>query len=244
MPITHTRPIRSGAIKAVLFDLDDTLWPIMPVIQRAEYILHAWLHEHVPAVAQRWSIESLRERRTALMQENPKLQIDLWTLRHAGLTEAFIACGADHAMVNDAMAVFSDARNAVTPFDDVIPVLDRLARCFLLGSISNGFADLGVIGLAPLFATSLAAHTFGRGKPDPAIFHAACTALGIAPREAVYVGDDLTLDVEAAQAAGLRGVWMNRFGRVAPETIAPDATCRNLSELEDWLCDTQDAADA
>ena len=50
--------------------------------------------------------------------------------------------------------------------------------------------------------------------------------------------------VEAAQAAGLRGVWMNRFGRVAPETIVPDATCRNLPELEDWLCDTRAAADA
>ncbi|GAC1411414.1 MAG: HAD family hydrolase [Burkholderiaceae bacterium] len=244
MPFTHIGRTRNAFIKAVLFDLDDTLWPIEPVIRRAEHILHLWLQEHVPAVSQRWSIERLRERRSTLMQENPNFQIDLWALRHAGLTEAFIACNANHAMVEDAMAVFARARNAVTLFDDVLPSLARLSRRFRLGSISNGFADLHAIGLAPLFTTSIAAHSYGRAKPDPAIFHAACMSLGIAPAEAVYVGDDLTLDVEASQAAGLRGVWMNRFDRVLPETVMPDATCRDFLELEGWLEAAQAAASA
>ncbi len=232
----HLKKINGSApVRAVLFDLDDTLWPIVPVIRRAEHLLHDWLTEHVPAVASQWSVESLRERRSALMLENPHFQIDLWALRHAGLTEAFIACDADTDMIVHAMAVFSAARNDVTPFDDVVPGLQRLARQVALGSISNGFADLVQIGLAPLFRVSLAAHSFGSAKPDPALFHAACDALAVAPAEAVYVGDDLQLDVAGAQAAGLRAVWMNRFERRLPPEVRPDATCTDLPALEAWL---------
>ena len=42
--------------------------------------------------------------------------------------------------VDLAMAVFSQARNAVTPFEDVLPTLERLGSRAVLGSISNGFA--------------------------------------------------------------------------------------------------------
>lgn len=224
-------------IKAVLFDLDDTLWPIVPVIKQAEVELHDWLAIHAPEVAQRFSIDMLRQRREVLMQANPRYQIDLWALRHATLTEAFrhVNLDLDLSKVDQAMAIFSEARNAVTPFDDVAPGLVRLNQRVVVGSISNGFADLQAIGLAHHFRVSIAAHTFGRAKPDPLIFHTACEALGIAPAEAVYVGDDLTLDVEGAQKAGLRGVWMNRFARDLPEHVRPDAVCSTLHELDHWL---------
>ena len=54
------------AIKAVLFDLDDTLWPIVPVIVRAERLLFDWIREHAPGVAASYSIEEMRARRGAL----------------------------------------------------------------------------------------------------------------------------------------------------------------------------------
>ena len=222
-------------IKAVLFDLDDTLWPIVPVIIRAETVLHEWLLTHAPSVAQKFTIDSLRARRGALMAANPRYQIDLWALRHALLTEAFIVSGEDAAKVDLAMVVFSQARNAVTPFDDVVPTLQRLNGRVALGTISNGFADLDAIGLAHHFQVSVAAHRLGSAKPDPAIFHAACDALEVKPAEAVYAGDDLLLDVEGAQKAGLRAVWINRFERSAPEHIQPDAVCTSLYEMEKWF---------
>ena len=232
------------AIRAVLFDLDDTLWPIVPVIVRAESVLHAWLQIHVPEVARAHSTASLRARRIALMASEPRYQVDLWSLRHAGLCEAFAASGADLAQVDAAMTVFSDARNAVTPYDDVLPALLRLGGKVALGTISNGFADLEAIGLDGHFGVSLAAHRFGTAKPDPAIFHAACAALQVAPAETVYVGDDPLLDVDGAQKAGLRAVWMNRFGRSLPARVTPDASCTSLLELEQWLGDQlDDAAD-
>lgn len=226
-------------IKAVLFDLDDTLWPIVPVIMRAETILYDWLAANAPAVVRQFTIASLRERRLALLEADPRYRIDLRALRHAGLTEAFISVGEDVAKVDLAIDVFSQARNAVTLFDDVLPTLSSLHGRVALGSVSNGVADLGAIGLARYFQASVAAHHFGCAKPDAAIFHAACDALGVAPQEAVYVGDDPLIDVEGAQKAGLHGVWINRQElepqRMLPAHVRPDVVCGTLYELDQWL---------
>jgi HAD superfamily hydrolase (TIGR01549 family) len=222
-------------IKAVLFDLDDTLWPVVPVIMHAETVLYDWLAINIPGVTREFTNDRLREIRTSLMEAHPHYQIDLWALRHATLTEACHLTGEDKTKVDHAMAVFADARNAVTLFEDVVPALTLLGERFTLGSISNGFADLEAIGLAPHFHASIAAHRFGLAKPDAAIFHAACDALNVAPNEAVYVGDDPTLDVEGAQKAGLRAVWINRFDRTVPAHIAPDASFTTLDGLDRWL---------
>lgn len=226
-------------IKAVLFDLDDTLWPIVPVIKQAEVILHDWLAEHAPAVAQRFSIEELRAHRMQLMEANPRFRYDLHALRHTGLKYAFLAAGEDIEKIDHAMKVFAAARNRVTLFEDVLPTLAHLSSRVKVGSVSNGAADLEIIGLAHHFHVSIAAHQMGCAKPDAAIFHAACDALAVAPEETVYVGDDPVLDVEGAQNAGLRAVWMNRIelgaARSMPDHIRPDAICATLHELDAWL---------
>jgi FMN hydrolase / 5-amino-6-(5-phospho-D-ribitylamino)uracil phosphatase len=222
--------------KAILFDLDDTLWPIAPVIAEAEMTLHAWLAAHAPKVAAQWSVDALRAHRAELAAQQPELLIDLGRLRRASLQAAFAAAGEDAAHVDAAMTHFFAARNAVTPYDDVLPGLLKLRHQVQLGTISNGNADLEVIGLAHHFEVSLAAAHFGAAKPDPGIFRAACQALGVAPHEAVYVGDDLALDVAGAQAAGLRAVWMNRHGALLPDGAPrPDAICASLDELLAWL---------
>lgn len=234
MTETATSP-RAPTVQAVLFDLDDTLWAIQPVLVRAETLLFDWLRQNAPRITRTHTIASLRERRMALLESDPVYRIDLWKLRHAALTEVFLEHGEDPGLVEQAMALFSEARSTVDLFDDVEPGLQRLGQSLTLGSVSNGFANLDRIGLAGHFKVSIAAHTFGRAKPDAAIFHAACDALGIAPAHTVYVGDDLALDVRGAQQAGLRAVWMNRFGRQLEPGFAPDAICRDLHELQHWL---------
>lgn len=222
-------------IKAVLFDLDDTLWPLLPVIANAEAVLYDWLHHNIPGFTGQFTPQQLNALRAELLPTDPRFQIDLWALRHATLTQVCRHCGGDPALADQAMAVFTVARNAVTPFDDVLPGLMRLRQRYAIGSVSNGFADLQAIGIAHHFQISIAAHRFGRAKPDPAIFHSACAALNVRPQQAIYVGDDPLLDVQAAQNAGLSAVWMNRFERHLPPDIVPDATCTTLHELDDWL---------
>lgn len=227
------------SVKAVLFDLDDTLWPIVPVIVRAEIILFDWLTEHAPAVARQHTIESLRQHRKAMAGDDACYVFDLQKLRHAALTEVFVASGEDPAKVGHAMQVFNHARNLVTPYDDVHPVLAALRPVVAMGSISNGSADLESIGLAHYFQVSVAAHRYGRAKPDPAIYHAACEQLDVAPADAVYVGDDPLLDVAGAQNAGMQAIWLNRAGvepgSILPDHVYPNAICSTLYELEHWL---------
>ncbi len=223
--------------KAILFDLDDTLWPIEPVIRQAEQTLHDWLRDNAPRVAERFTIDNLRQARLALLAQQPEFQLDLGALRRAGLVSAFEQAGEDGDKVEQAMVQFFAARNAVIPYDDVLPGLLRLKGRTLIGSISNGNADLQAIGLSHHFKVSVAAHQLGCAKPDAAIFHAACTQLGVAPEDAVYVGDDVLLDVRGAQQAGLRAVWLNRHGSQAhlEHEVVPDAIVGSFDELLDWL---------
>ena len=223
--------------KAILFDLDDTLWPIAPVILQAEETLFAWLREHAPRVARQFTIDSLRQARLELLARRPEFQLDLGKLRRAGLVDAFETAGEDAAKVELAMAEFFAARNAVVPYDDVLPGLLRLKGRVLLGAITNGNADLRTIGLEHHFKAWVSAPQLGVAKPDPAIFLAGCDAVGVAPWDAVYVGDDVLLDVQGAQAVGMRGVWMNRNGssKHLEHGVEPDAIVGNFDELLDWL---------
>jgi HAD superfamily hydrolase (TIGR01549 family) len=219
--------------KAILFDLDDTLWPIAPVIVQAELRVFTWLQAQAPRVAARFSIDALRQRRLDLLAREPRYAVDLGALRRAILHEAFAEAGEDGAKVEDAMTVFFAARNDVTPFADVLPALPQLAQLSRLGTVTNGNANLDAIGLAHHFEYSLSAAEFGKAKPDAGIFLAACTAMGVAPRDTLYVGDDILIDVQGAQLAGLRACWINRNGSdaAARHGVTPDISCQDLTQL-------------
>lgn len=230
-----TRNTFSMKIKALIFDLDDTLWPVAPVIQSAERTLHNWIATQLPSVVETYSIEALRERRQALVQTDPRFSYDLWALRHTLLQQVFAEHGAQPDLADEAMHVFAVARNQVNFFPDVMPALDLMKEQYVLGSISNGFADIQAIGLDKHFSVSLAAHTFGCAKPDPRIFLAMLEHLKLPAAEVMYIGDDLCLDVGGAQQVGMATAWINRrdLAQVDVATMAfkPDLIVRNLQEL-------------
>ncbi len=69
------------AIKVLSFDLDDTLWPCLPTIQRAEKLLYQWLSEQVPVITQRYDQAQLHEKRRMLLKDDAGLEHDLSQLR-------------------------------------------------------------------------------------------------------------------------------------------------------------------
>ncbi len=76
----------------------------------------------------------------------------------------------------------------------------------------------------------------GIRKPDPEMFLLTLRQLGVAPAEAVHVGDDPVLDVEGAQDAGMRVVHVVPVGQgVGPSR--PDAVIAGLGELPAALLD-------
>ncbi|HEY6126362.1 MAG TPA: hypothetical protein VIV63_17040, partial [Steroidobacteraceae bacterium] len=71
----------TGAIRAICFDLDNTLWEVEPVLNRAERILADWLERRYPLIPQRFSPAAVLEMRAALLAEQPHQAHDLSFLR-------------------------------------------------------------------------------------------------------------------------------------------------------------------
>ncbi len=64
--------------------------------------------------------------------------------------------------------------------------------------------------IPPLVDSWHLSYRAGVAKPDPSLFEAAVTALGVSPRATVMVGDSLEKDVRPALALGMRAVWLTR----------------------------------
>ena len=225
-------------IRAITFDLDDTLWPSAPTLTRAEQRAHAWLVEHAPAVPAMWSIEQLRELRWSIFNKHAELQHDFLHIRrlamHTAFEQAGLSVAAAHETIERALDVFMTARNEVDLYPEVRDCLERLSRSYALASLTNGNADVTRIGLGHYFKAAISAHAYGASKPDPALFHIACRELACDPGEVVHVGDDIELDVCGARAAGLQVIWMNRTEAAWAGDDAP-AVVNDLIGLERWL---------
>ncbi len=219
-------------VRAVAFDLDNTLWEVEPVIARAEARLQDWLAEHSPRIAAAVSVDAMRAAREALAQAEPHNAHDFTYLRIATLERLAREHGYDPGIAVHAFEVFFAARNEVDPFAEVHAALARLRERYALATLSNGNADLGRIGMDHLFQVTLNARQIGVGKPHPRCFERLAAELDLPPGAILYVGDDPWLDVHAARTSGLKTAWMNRREHVWPETIAgADLVVRDCAEL-------------
>jgi HAD superfamily hydrolase (TIGR01549 family) len=219
-------------IKGISLDLDDTLWPIWPTIERAEKVLHDWLVDNAPMAAALFSSPSaLREIRDYMAANRPDLKNDLSAVRRESIRLALYRAGENPLMAEAAFEVFFAERQRVTLFEDARPALQFLAGRFPLVTISNGNADIERVGLGEYFRAAISAREFGVGKPDPRIFHAAAGAVDLLPEDILHVGDDATLDALGALNAGMQAAWVNRADHLWPHEQEPHVTLGNLTEL-------------
>jgi FMN hydrolase / 5-amino-6-(5-phospho-D-ribitylamino)uracil phosphatase len=221
-------------IKAISFDLDDTLWPIWPTIERAEKALHDWLTERAPMTAALFSnAAALRDIRSEMSLVRPDLKHDMSALRRESIRLALYRAGDNPLLADEAFEVFFAERQRVELFDDALPALEFLSARFPLVAITNGNADLQRVGLAHFFRAAISAREFGVGKPDPRIFHAAAGAVEVTPEFVLHVGDDATLDAFGALNAGMQAAWLNRGDSAWPHPDEPHVMLGHLAELVD-----------
>lgn len=137
------------------------------------------------------------------------------------------------------VAALRDLAPHVEIFSDTRRCLDELAGAgYDLGVISNSRSEehlrelLRSVGILTYFRVLVSSGTEGVAKPDPEIFRRALARAGAAASASFYVGDLPWTDAKAAQAAGLRAVWLNRggtgFGDDPPEITS-------LTELPGYL---------
>lgn len=214
------------------FDLDDTLWPVAPVIAAAENALWSWLRARYPQTVSGHSIESMRALRAEVGRRFPEHGHDLTFLRHRALKDMFGAAGHAESLADEAFEVFFAARNRVEFYEDARPSLLRLHSRYRLFALSNGNADLARCGIADLFAGHVTARAAGAAKPDVRIFARLLELAGVEARRVLHIGDDPLADVVGATQAGMQAVWLNRDAREWPPVFGPPPrTISTLAEI-------------
>jgi 2-haloalkanoic acid dehalogenase type II len=222
-------------ISAITLDLDDTLWPVDPVIERAERVLHQWCERHAPRVAEALPPAEFARYRRAIAQELPEMAHDFTALRLEALRRALGRYGEDASLAEDGLEVFLGARNEIVLYPDALEGLRRLSGAYRIVALSNGNADVRRIGIDGFFTAVVNARSTGYAKPDRRIFHAACSRLDLPPGEVLHVGDDPELDVRGGAAAGTQTAWINRDGKVWAGARMETFEFPNLLALCDWL---------
>ncbi len=165
----------------------------------------------------------------------PTYRAQVWerALSHIGIGDAALA-----RQLSEQFIARRRARNLVYP--EVPDALRKLEARYTLALLTNGAPDVqrekfDASKLAPFFKLSVVSGEEGIGKPDPRIFQLVLNRLGADPAQAVMVGDSLYRDVQGAQSAGLKGIWLNRQNTQRAQAddldITPDAVITSLSEL-------------
>lgn len=121
-------------------------------------------------------------------------------------------------------------------FDDVLPTLEALRGRVTLALMTNNPFGASVLvrhGLdADIFDSVVVADPLAR-KPDPRAFAPILAALGLEPHEIAYVGDTVIADVEGSLGAGLHAVWLDRWNDawVPPVGVVRISSLTELTEL-------------
>lgn len=200
-------------IKAISFDLDDTLWPIMPTILNAERKTNNWIKENYPGAASLLNSKDIFAIRDKLVSKNPNLVNQLSELRRLSFVELGLLAGysqeGSEKMAIESFKIFFTARNEVTLYEGVEETLEELKKEYSLGVITNGNADLEKIGIDHYFNFSFSSSDLNTSKPDPVMFEAATKHTGLDAHEICHVGDHPINDVKASLDFGMKSIWYN-----------------------------------
>lgn len=261
MPKKPIQALVGRTIRAILFDLGDTLWSrrSVDVWQQLEAAANqriaALLREHsAPQLPSHSDDEAQSERlRIAvhehihtLKRQHPEIEVNgplaiLQILPQVGIA------GADIAFATAIFEAFRIRIPSSRPlFSDTLPTLAALQqRGFLLGVVTNRLyggapfqEDLQTLGLLDYFDPRHMAISADLGirKPNPAIFLHALNALNVAPEHAAMVGDSLHADIQGAQQLGIFAIWKpkpKKLVHAKDHEIKPDLIIEHVRDLLD-----------
>ena len=207
--------------RAVLFDLDDTLFDHRRSARAALAAVHgAFASDVAFSDFERHHAHYLEEMHLEVLAGRATLE----DARRERFRRVFAALGVflDPADVHRAAAAYRDGYASTRePITGAVDLLVHLRASTRIAIVTNNLLEeqrgkLRVCGLAPHVDVLVASEDVGVSKPDPEIFRIALRRLDITAAESVMVGDSWQNDIQGAVAAGIRAVWFNRAGGVQP----------------------------
>ena len=219
-------------IPVVLSDLDDTLFDHTRATRDALAAVRAFM----PGL-DAWSSEELHARHAEILEvlhlEVVAGRIALDDARIERFRQLLVAGGIERAS-DHAPAVARRYREeyqlASGPVAGAVELLTKLKHVgAAIVIVTNNIVTeqrlkLARCGLADFVDELVTSEEVGVAKPDVRIFQAALDRARVAPAAAVMFGDAWATDIEGALAAGIRPVWLNRFGKSKPNISVQELT--------------------
>jgi HAD superfamily hydrolase (TIGR01509 family) len=218
----------------LILDLDDTIMDFSSVGEAAwdELIPIYAARIGLPIEKLRHAIDASRRWYWSDRERHREGRLHQQQARRTVVREAFLRLKLDDEnTANELADAFSLQRElGVRPLRGAIEALEILrtngASMVLLtnGEAALQSAKIDRFGLRRFFQNILIESEIGVGKPDPRAHRAALAALGVAPKNAWMIGDDLEFDIRPAKTLGMRAAWIRstvRENESPADLVAP-----------------------
>ncbi|REL28678.1 HAD family hydrolase [Thalassotalea euphylliae] len=226
-------------IKAISFDLDDTLYSNRPVMVATERAMPPYFQQLLAPLAVVDGLVFDRHfwapHRTAVVEQTPELTHDVTALRLAtyqqGMESLGIATAQATELAQQAMAYFLATRSNFVVPPSSIALLQQLRQYVPVVAISNGNVDTEAIGIKAHFDYIYHAGNGHRMKPAGDLFEQAAQDLGIACEHMLHVGDCGRADILGALRAGCQAAWLSCYDVGKPLKVLPHIELSDVTQL-------------
>jgi putative hydrolase of the HAD superfamily len=230
-------------LRAVLFDLDDTLYPESEFVLSGFRAVAHWGRDRL-GCSEDASYNRLRE----IFYSGIRGRTFNFWLEELGLT--------DPECINSAIKIYREHVPVIHLFPGVLDLLKNYHRRYLLGMVTDGDwqmqnRKIEALGIYRYFTAIILTDKLGTNyrKPSPKPFMAALEQMGVEAGAACYVGDNAGKDFFGAREVGLTAIWIRRndgiYSGIEPPTTdhKPDYTIDSLNKLESILSASTDYYD-
>jgi putative hydrolase of the HAD superfamily len=190
-------------IKAIIFDMDDTLCSERDYIMSGLKAVNNW-------VLQNLHTTGFYDKATQLFENGEKKLIFNKTLESLNITYS-------ESHIGEMINIYRSHTPDIQLFKDAKWVLNRLEKSVKLGVISDGYRDaqkkkVEALKLSERFHSIVLSDIYGRmhWKPSFVPYHIVSLELKCLHRECVYIGDNVTKDFISAKKLGWKTVHINR----------------------------------
>jgi putative hydrolase of the HAD superfamily len=246
---------RLTTIKAISFDLDDTLYNNLPVMFSIEKKMVSYFAEKLarllPDLQQVYNRHFWGTYRQDAINANSDISHDVVQLRFESYRLGLIAHGLPAAQAASeaqlALNYFIKLRSDFSVPEASKQLLARLSKQYPLVAISNGNVDTKAIGIAHYFqhiyhagyqnsdhqavAATLSNGSLLKQKPATDMFAQVCQQLAISPSQLLHVGDCGFADIHGALNAGCQTAWLSFYDVGKPLKQLPHIELSNVSQL-------------
>lgn len=224
------------AIKAVLFDLDDTLYDFSSVHRQALQALAEYGEARFDIPARRFLV-AYREADNQIKQELPLVSACHNRIIICQRMLELMDLPSIVAPLDLYETYWGTLLRAIKPREGAAELMERLHRRHIRTAIVTDMTahiqhrKIAALGLADSLDVMVTSEEAGIEKPDPKIFQLCLRKLHVKPNEALFIGDSFERDIIGAHNAGLLPFWLNPTKKKAPQVSFPYKELKSLTEL-------------